>query len=231
MSNNPTLGILTEINEYNIGRREMDKKPENKARFGTVVSIGCGYVEYAKQSVPDPRMPSLWAFIHQRMRADSNMFFADLLKQVAISHHVPSYRARAWCHMMGVMFYRFSPKLEQNVDLDCVDERLIKEMLLDTKSYIKTPKYEERIKTLAGNLKGTTAIERPNTRSQDRKRRRLAGFIKCTTVIERPNTGIQDRKRRRLAGYLKCTTAIERPNTRSQDRKTPMRIRIHSQQP
>ncbi|XP_052261787.1 85/88 kDa calcium-independent phospholipase A2-like [Dreissena polymorpha] len=151
MSNNPTLDILTEIQEYKENQKD-------KSRVRLVVSIGCGYVKYAKQTAPNPKVPKLWdVLLHPintyRSLDSSKRFFMDLLEQVAISHGQPSYRTRAWCHMMDVPFFRFSPLLVENVPLDCVDDSVLEKMRQDTRDYIKTPEHFDRITILVSYLK------------------------------------------------------------------------------
>ncbi|KAH3860838.1 hypothetical protein DPMN_023761 [Dreissena polymorpha] len=154
MSNNPTLDILEEIHEYYSRHNTIGRSRS----LGVVVSIGCGYVEYTKQEIPDPYTPSKWDwFFHPFKSAqaliDKGRFLNDLLEQVTISHGQPSHRSRAWCLMQGVPFLRFSPLLVEYVPLDCVDERVLEKMRQDTRDYIKTPEHVERIKTVASNLK------------------------------------------------------------------------------
>ena len=48
----------------------------------------------------------------------------------------PVERARAWCSMIGVPFYRLSPQLSQEVPLDCNDDKMLIRMLWETQCYI-----------------------------------------------------------------------------------------------
>ncbi|KAH3802148.1 uncharacterized protein LOC127837963 isoform X1 [Dreissena polymorpha] len=123
-----------------------------------VVSVGCGYSNYVKQSTPDPHWPDLSDMIRHpqktyRLLTETKRFFKSLLEQVSISYGQPTHRARAFCKLMNVPFYRFSPLLSENVPLDCVDEKRIERMLQDTHSYIEDPKNQQRIKELAARLK------------------------------------------------------------------------------
>ncbi|KAH3860746.1 85/88 kDa calcium-independent phospholipase A2-like [Dreissena polymorpha] len=149
MSNNPTLDILEEIHKYYTRR-----KTGSSRSLGMVVSIGCGYVEYAKQEIPDPYTPGWMNLIFHPLKSkkaleDMLRFLKGILEQVVISSGQPSHRARAWCQMQNVSFSRFSPLLAENVPLDCVAERVIDKMIQDTRYYINTPEHFKRIHEVA----------------------------------------------------------------------------------
>lgn len=45
-------------------------------------------------------------------------------------------RAKAWCSMIGVPYYRFSPQLSEDIPLDCKDDKVLINMLWETQCYI-----------------------------------------------------------------------------------------------
>ncbi len=59
-------------------------------------------------------------------------------------------RSQAWCNMIGVPYFRFSPPLSEDVPLDCTDDMTLINMLWETQCYIH--QNEEKLKELAGHL-------------------------------------------------------------------------------
>ena len=59
-------------------------------------------------------------------------------------------RAQAWCNMIGVPYFRFSPPLSEDVPLDCRDDMTLINMLWETQCYIH--KNEEKLVQLVGLL-------------------------------------------------------------------------------
>ena len=59
-------------------------------------------------------------------------------------------RARAWCSMIGVPFFRFSPDLSEDVPLDCSDDATLINMLWEVECYIHDN--EERFMSLGSLL-------------------------------------------------------------------------------
>ena len=56
--------------------------------------------------------------------------------QATLSEGRPVERARAWCSMIDVPFFRFSPQLSEDVQLDCNDNKTLIHMLWETQCYI-----------------------------------------------------------------------------------------------
>ena len=48
----------------------------------------------------------------------------------------PVERARAWCHSVGVPFFRFSPYLNADIGLDCSSDKELVDMLWQTECYL-----------------------------------------------------------------------------------------------
>jgi len=45
-------------------------------------------------------------------------------------------RARAWCQMLNVPYYRFSSPMSSDVGLDETDDRILVKMLWETRVYV-----------------------------------------------------------------------------------------------
>lgn len=62
----------------------------------------------------------------------------------------PVDRARAWCSMINVPFYRYSPQLSENVALDCHDNSKLINMMWESHCYMVANRH--RIEELATML-------------------------------------------------------------------------------
>ena len=56
--------------------------------------------------------------------------------QACATHGPVVERARVWCEMIGVSFYRFSSDMSSEVGLDETDDRLLVKMLWEAKVYV-----------------------------------------------------------------------------------------------
>lgn len=45
-------------------------------------------------------------------------------------------RARAWCSMVGVPYYRFNPQLSEDIAMDEKDDEKLVNMLWEAKAYL-----------------------------------------------------------------------------------------------
>ena len=70
--------------------------------------------------------------------------------QATQSEGRPVERARAWCSMIGVPFFRFSPELSDDIALDCSDDATLINMLWQTQCYINDN--EQKFQSLAALL-------------------------------------------------------------------------------
>jgi hypothetical protein len=58
-------------------------------------------------------------------------------------------QARAWCHSLGVAFYRLSPLLSTDVELDEKDDKVLVDMMWTAMAYIHGKKDDVlQLKTL-----------------------------------------------------------------------------------
>ena len=59
-----------------------------------------------------------------------------LFIQATQSEGRPVERARAWCSMIGVPYFRLSPQLSEDVALDCTSDETLIHMLWETQCYL-----------------------------------------------------------------------------------------------
>ena len=59
-------------------------------------------------------------------------------------------RARAWCHSIGVPFFRLSPHINREVGLDCTDDKELIDMLWQTECYLH--QHEDDIRRIVALL-------------------------------------------------------------------------------
>lgn len=82
----------------------------------------------------------------------SSFLFEDLLVfiQATQSEGRVVERAEAWCSMIGVPYYRFSPQLSEDIPLDCKDDKMLINMLWETQCYILSQ--QDKLKQLEALL-------------------------------------------------------------------------------
>uniref|UniRef100_A0A8C5Q2G3 phospholipase A2 n=1 Tax=Leptobrachium leishanense TaxID=445787 RepID=A0A8C5Q2G3_9ANUR len=134
LSNNPTLDAMAEIHEYNSCMKKQGKG-EHVKKLGVVVSVGTGKPPQVLVSSVDVFRPSNpWEVV-------KTVFGARELGKMVVDCCTDSdgpavTRARSWCDMMDVPFFRFSPQLETDVMLDEVSDAVLVNMLWDTQIHI-----------------------------------------------------------------------------------------------
>ncbi|WAQ97403.1 PLPL9-like protein [Mya arenaria] len=134
ISNNPTLDVLTEIHEYNTGLKFRNER-EKVRPLGVVVSLGCGRPPKVRHDHFDVYKPSSPLEIHKVYKGTTALL-QHLIEGATVAEGRPVDRARAWCSMINVPFYRFSPQLSEDIALDCTDNESLINMLWDTQCYI-----------------------------------------------------------------------------------------------
>lgn len=149
ISNNPTLDVLTEIHEYNTGLK-IRHEQESIHPLGVVVSLGCGRPPVEPRDHIDVFKPAGIMEAHKVYKGTTALF-SLLVEEATIAEGRPVDRARAWCSMINVPFYRFSPQMCNNVNLDCTDNATLINMLWETQCYIVANKH--RIQQVAQLLK------------------------------------------------------------------------------
>ncbi|XP_036862866.2 85/88 kDa calcium-independent phospholipase A2 isoform X2 [Manis javanica] len=138
LANNPTLDAMTEIHEYN---QDMIRKGQgNKVKkLSIVVSLGTGKSPQVPVTCVDVFRPSNpWELAKTVFGAK------ELGKMVVDCCTDPDGRAvdraRAWCEMVGIQYFRLNPQLGVDIMLDEVSDTVLVGALWETEVYI----YEHR---------------------------------------------------------------------------------------
>ncbi|XP_023383230.1 85/88 kDa calcium-independent phospholipase A2 [Pteropus vampyrus] len=138
LANNPTLDAMTEIHEYN---QDMIRKGQsNKVKkLSIVVSLGTGRSPQVPVTCVDVFRPSNpWELAKTVFGAK------ELGKMVVDCCTDPDGRAvdraRAWCEMVGIQYFRLNPQLGTDIMLDEVSDTVLVNALWETEVYI----YEHR---------------------------------------------------------------------------------------
>ncbi|XP_073644285.1 85/88 kDa calcium-independent phospholipase A2 isoform X2 [Tursiops truncatus] len=138
LANNPTLDAMTEIHEYN---QDLIRKGQgNKVKkLSVVVSLGTGRSPQVPVTCVDVFRPSSpWELAKTVFGAK------ELGKMVVECCTDPDGRAvdraRAWCEMVGIQYFRLSPQLGTDIMLDEVNDTVLVNALWQTEVYV----YEHR---------------------------------------------------------------------------------------
>ncbi|XP_004700304.1 85/88 kDa calcium-independent phospholipase A2 isoform X2 [Echinops telfairi] len=138
LANNPTLDAMTEIHEYN---QDLARKGQgNKVKkLSIVVSLGTGRSPQVPVTCVDVFRPSNpWELAKTVFGAK------ELGKMVVDCCTDPDGRAvdraRAWCEMVGIQYFRLNPQLGADIMLDEVSDAVLVNALWETEVYI----YEHR---------------------------------------------------------------------------------------
>ncbi|KAM6161859.1 85/88 kDa calcium-independent phospholipase A2 isoform 2-T2 [Erethizon dorsatum] len=134
LANNPTLDAMTEIHEYNqdlIRKGQGDKVK----KLSIVVSLGTGRSPQVPVTCVDVFRPSNpWELAKTVFGAK------ELGKMVVDCCTDPDGRAvdraRAWCEMVGIQYFRLNPPLGMDIMLDEVNDAVLVNMLWETEVYI-----------------------------------------------------------------------------------------------
>ncbi|XP_059042941.1 85/88 kDa calcium-independent phospholipase A2 isoform X6 [Mustela nigripes] len=134
LANNPTLDAMTEIHEYN---QDMIRKGQrNKVKkLSIVVSLGTGKSPQVPVTCVDVFRPSNpWELAKTVFGAK------ELGKMVVDCCTDPDGRAvdraRAWCEMVDIQYFRLNPQLGTDIMLDEVSDAVLVNALWETEVYI-----------------------------------------------------------------------------------------------
>ncbi|KAK3917368.1 85/88 kDa calcium-independent phospholipase A2 [Frankliniella fusca] len=124
IANNPSLDCLTEIHEYNLALKAAGRESE-MAPVTALVSIGTGNIPVTElQDIDVGRPGSLWG-VTKLATGVSNIITLIIDQATQSSGRVVD-RARSWCSSLGIPFYRFSPLLSEDINMDeRSDEKLV----------------------------------------------------------------------------------------------------------
>nr|XP_004650359.2 85/88 kDa calcium-independent phospholipase A2 isoform X1 [Jaculus jaculus]XP_045009335.1 85/88 kDa calcium-independent phospholipase A2 isoform X1 [Jaculus jaculus]XP_045009336.1 85/88 kDa calcium-independent phospholipase A2 isoform X1 [Jaculus jaculus] len=134
LANNPTLDAMTEIHEYNqdMIRKGQDGKVK---KLSIVVSLGTGKSPQVPVTCVDVFRPSNpWELAKTVFGAK------ELGKMVVDCCTDPDGRAvdraRAWCEMVGIQYFRLNPQLGTDIMLDEVSDAVLVNALWETEVYL-----------------------------------------------------------------------------------------------
>ncbi|CAM1291435.1 PLA2G6 (predicted) [Pycnogonum litorale] len=138
IANNPTLDLITEIHVYNQVLKCLDRVDEMRDIL-CVVSLGTGKLPVISTDIDVFRPDRIWdtAKAFRGMSALVNL----IVDQATCSNGKVIDRARAWCHMIDVPYFRFNPSISKNINLDETSNELLIKMLWDTMVYMHSQKH------------------------------------------------------------------------------------------
>ncbi|XP_048506119.1 85/88 kDa calcium-independent phospholipase A2 [Athalia rosae] len=148
IANNPTLDALTEIHEYNLALRAVGRENEVKP-VTVVVSLGTGLIPVSPLTDIDVFRPeSLWdtAKLAMGMSALGTL----LVDQATASDGRVVDRARTWCSMIGVPYYRFNPQMSSDIAMDERSDEVLVNMIWEAKAFMHANR--DQVKELAAVL-------------------------------------------------------------------------------
>ncbi|XP_019520113.1 PREDICTED: 85/88 kDa calcium-independent phospholipase A2 [Hipposideros armiger] len=138
LANNPTLDAMTEIHEYN---QDMTRKGQgNKVKkLSIVVSLGTGKSPQVPVTCVDVFRPS------NPWELAKTVFGAKELGKMVVDCCTDADgravdRARAWCEMVDIQYFRLNPQLGTDIMLDEISDMVLVNALWETEVYI----YEHR---------------------------------------------------------------------------------------
>ncbi|XP_058872424.1 85/88 kDa calcium-independent phospholipase A2-like isoform X2 [Acipenser ruthenus] len=138
LANNPTLDAMTEIHEYNRALKHKGRGSE-APRLGVVVSLGTGKPPQVAVNSVDVFRPSN-PFELAKTFVGAKELGRMLVDCCTDSDGRAVDRARAWCEMTDISYFRLSPQFSSEVLLDEIEDAILVNMLWETQIYV----YEQR---------------------------------------------------------------------------------------
>ncbi|OAD60715.1 85 kDa calcium-independent phospholipase A2 [Eufriesea mexicana] len=134
IANNPTLDAMAEIHEYNLALKAIGREHE-VVPLSLVVSLGTGSIPVSPWNHVDVfRFNSLWDTA--RCAIGIWVLVELLVDQATASNGRIVDRARNWCSMIGVPYYRFNPQLSQDIAMDEKSDEILANMIWTTAAYM-----------------------------------------------------------------------------------------------
>ncbi|XP_046827551.1 85/88 kDa calcium-independent phospholipase A2 [Vespa crabro] len=134
IANNPTLDAITEIHEYNLALKAVKRESE-VIPLSLVVSLGTGLIPVEPLTDIDVFRPEgLWdtAKVAMGITALGSL----LVDQATASDGRVVDRARTWCSMIGVPYYRFNPQLSIEIAMDEKKDEILADMIWTAKAFM-----------------------------------------------------------------------------------------------
>ncbi|KAL7300685.1 hypothetical protein TKK_0006666 [Trichogramma kaykai] len=132
IANNPTLDAMTEIHEYNLALEASGRAAE-VVPLQLVVSIGTGAIPCRPLQNVDIFRPG-GIFDTAKLAMGLSTLAALLVDQATASDGRVVDRARTWCSMIGVPYYRFNPQLSAEIEMDERSDAVLAEMMWTVKA-------------------------------------------------------------------------------------------------
>lgn len=135
IANNPTLDAMTEIHEYNLALKAIGREKE-AISLSLVVSLGTGIIPttYALNEIDVFRPESLWDTA--KLAFGMSALGTLLVDQATASDGRVVDRARTWCSMIGVPYYRFNPHLSTEIAMDEKNDEILVNMIWTAKAFM-----------------------------------------------------------------------------------------------
>lgn len=134
IANNPTLDAMTEIHEYNMALRSVGREKE-AVPVSVVLSLGTGLIPVTELKDLDVFRPdSIWSL--GKVAFSIKDLLNLIVDQATESNGRVVDRARAWCSMIGVPYFRFNPQMSKDVPMDEKDDQSLINMMWETKAYM-----------------------------------------------------------------------------------------------
>ncbi|KAJ9590050.1 hypothetical protein L9F63_016826, partial [Diploptera punctata] len=134
IANNPTLDVLTEIHEYNLALKGCGRASE-VCPATVVVSLGTGLVPLTQLKGIDVFRPESLVDT-ARLAIGISTLGMLLVDQATASDGRVVDRARAWCSMIGVPYFRFTPQMSEDIAMDEKNDDKLVNMLWEAKAYV-----------------------------------------------------------------------------------------------
>ena len=138
-SNNPTLDTLVEVNREITAINKTVEDDEEKESISVIVSIGTGNQPVIKSRATDRLWPTNALDAYKSITATVELakMFVDT---VCEADRWVICRARSWCEMAGIKYYRLNPQLTSEVVLDETDNDKLFQLMWESRKYVNQHK-------------------------------------------------------------------------------------------
>ena len=142
IANNPSLDLLTEIAEYNIALKSTGCI-EEIVEPTILLSLGTGIPPVRKTTVvdifrPESGMDTLKLFMNWDGMGKL------ILESVLNTDGTIVDRCRGWCSAMGTAYFRFSPLMSEEIELDEKNDKILIELMWSAMTLIHNRKDDVR---------------------------------------------------------------------------------------